>query len=101
MAEPGTIRALLAALLLGPLAGCGYKGDLYLPGEARDIVTRPTQTPVPPETGEAPNSPRTPDSPVEPASPAPEVTAPAADKEEADEDKTGKNGEKQGAPPPR
>jgi predicted small lipoprotein YifL len=94
MSETGAMRALLAALLLGSLAACGFRGPLYLPGEARDIVTRPAQSP-PPETGETSNSPRTPDSPVEPASPAPEVSTPPAG-----EDSTGKDEEKHGAPPP-
>jgi len=68
------------------LAGCGQKGALYLPGEARDIVTRPAQTPrhaepatprqPPPQPADAPNSRRTVDSPVGPVSPAPEVVAP-------------------------
>jgi predicted small lipoprotein YifL len=101
MVEPAKLRVVLAALLLGTLAACGFRGDLYLPGQVRDIVTRPTQTPVPPETGEAPNSPRTPDSPVEPASPAPEVTAPPAGQETAEEDKPARDEEVQGAPPPR
>lgn len=68
-------HATLALLAAGLLTACGFKGDLYLPDKARDIVTRPAQSP-PTEAGEAPNSPRTPDSPVEPPSPAPEVTAP-------------------------
>lgn len=75
--------ALLAALALSgllTLEGCGQKGALYLPGEAREIVTRPTQTPpaepAPPPPVDAPNSPDTVDSPVGPASPAPEVVAP-------------------------
>jgi predicted small lipoprotein YifL len=89
------VRTALAALLLGSLAACGFRGPLYLPSEARDIVTRPAQTP-PAETGQSPDSPRTPDSPVEPASPAPEVGTPPAD-----EDTTGKDRDKHGAPPPK
>jgi predicted small lipoprotein YifL len=73
---------LVAGLLA--LTACGQTGPLYLPDEARGIVTRPAQ-PAPPEPGaDAPNSPRSPDSPVEPPSPAPEVTAPP-EKSEADE----------------
>ena len=66
----------LALLVALALAGCGQKGALYLPGEAREIVTRPTQTPPAPQPGDAPNSPRTVDAPEGPASPAPEVVAP-------------------------
>jgi predicted small lipoprotein YifL len=95
MSETVAMRTVLAALLLGPLAACGFRGPLYLPGEARDIVTRPAQSP-PPETGPSSDSQRTPDSPVEPPSPAPEVGAPPAD-----EDTTGKDEDKHGAPPPK
>ena len=69
--------AALLALLLG---GCGQKGPLYLPDEATQIITRPTQTP-PDETPQAPNTPQSVDSPPGPANPAPEVTAPSEDKE--------------------
>lgn len=62
------------------LAGCGQKGPLYLPDEARDIVTRPAQPPsTPAQDAEAPNSPDTVDSPQGPPSPAPEVVAPDDD----------------------
>jgi predicted small lipoprotein YifL len=78
------------------LAACGQQGPLYLPDEARDIVTRPVQTPQqPPEPGaeaQAPNSPQTVDSPV-PVPPAPEVSAPEPDAS----DETNK---KNGSPPP-
>jgi predicted small lipoprotein YifL len=76
----------LALILVTALAGCGQKGPLYLPGEAKDIVTRPAA----PSPG-APNSPQTVDSPVTPPSPAPEVSAP----ERTPPDKEGedKNGE--------
>ena len=87
-------HASLALLAAGLLAACGFKGDLYLPDKARDIVTRPTQSP-PSEGSEAPNSPRTPDSPAEPPSPAPEVTAPTSP--DADD----KREQKPGTQPPR
>ena len=41
-------RVLLALSLLGALAACGQKGPLYLPDQAREVVTRPApdaQTP--------------------------------------------------------
>ena len=72
------VRAVCAALLV-TLTACGQKGPLYLPDQARDVVTRPAQTPAP--DSQAPNSPQTVDSPLEPANPAPEVTAPDADKD--------------------
>jgi len=40
------MRAVLAALLV-MLAACGQKGQLYLPDQAREVVTRPAQTPAP------------------------------------------------------
>lgn len=83
---------LAASLALAAVAGCGRQGDLYLPGAARDIVTRPTQSPEPGVTPETSNSPQSVDSPETPASPAPEVTAP-----EGPED----NAKKNGAPPPK
>lgn len=61
-----------ACLLALALAGCGQKGPLYLPEEARDIVTRP----APPSSPSAPSSPETVDAPDTPASPAPEVSKP-------------------------
>lgn len=88
-------RAVLAAGLAAFLAACGQTGPLYLPGEARGVVTRPSQTAPASETGEAPNSPRTPDSPAQPDSPAPEVTAPSPGSD-ADDDEA-----KPGTPPPK
>jgi predicted small lipoprotein YifL len=75
----GIALALLGALAMG---ACGQKGPLYLPDHAGEIVTRPTQTPAPPEDAGAPpppqaeSSPQTVDSPEGGASPAPEVVAP-------------------------
>lgn len=89
-----------------PIAGCGRQGDLYLPGAARDIVTRPVQSPEPGATPEVSNSPQTVDSPETPASPAPEVTAPEATAPEAtDPEATAPrtaedDAKKNGAPPP-
>lgn len=82
----------IAALLVAPLlAACGQQGPLYLPDEARDIVTRPVQTPpqppAPDDARQAPNTPQTVDSPAG-TPPAPEVTAP-----EPEADKTKKNGD--------
>jgi predicted small lipoprotein YifL len=65
----------LCLLLAGALSGCGLKGPLYLPEQASEIVTRPTQTP-PPETTTAPSGGQTVDSPAGGDTPAPEVTAP-------------------------
>lgn len=77
----------LTCILAAALTGCGQKGPLYLPGEARDVVTRP----APPASPSAPSSPQTVDSPETPASPAPEVTAPeGAPREDKDKDKNGK-----------
>jgi predicted small lipoprotein YifL len=59
-------------LLAISLGGCGQKGPLYLPDEARDVVTRP----APPSSPSAPSSPETIDSPETPPSPAPEVSKP-------------------------
>jgi len=92
MSEAGSRVVLACALsvVLGALAGCGQKGPLYLPDEAKEVVTRPAQTPPSAPTPEGSNSPQTPDSPVQPANPAPEVTAPP-DKDES----------RPGAKPPR
>ena len=68
------IRIVIACALLGLLAACGQKGPLYLPDEARDVVTRPAGS-------QAPNTPETVDSPESPPNPAPEVTAPDEDKD--------------------
>jgi predicted small lipoprotein YifL len=88
---------LVASLTLATAAGCGRQGDLYLPGAARDIVTRPVQSPEPGTTPETSNSPQTVDSPEAPASPAPEVTAPTSPVPETAEETAKKNG----APPPK
>jgi predicted small lipoprotein YifL len=88
---------LLPLLLVGAggvalVAGCGQKGPLYMPDQATEIVTRPTQTPSA-ETPQAPDeSPKTPqgaDAPQGSATPAPEVNPPDKDKKA------------QGASPPR
>jgi predicted small lipoprotein YifL len=88
---------LVASLALAAVAGCGRQGDLYLPGGARDIVTRPIQTPEPGGTPETSNSPQSVDSPETPASPAPEVTAPEGTAPENPED----DAKKSGTPPPK
>jgi predicted small lipoprotein YifL len=85
------------ALAFAGVTGCGRQGDLYLPGPARDIVTRPVQSPEPGGTPETSNSPQSVDSPETPASPAPEVTAPEVPSPESPED----NAKKNGAPPPK
>jgi predicted small lipoprotein YifL len=73
---PSSIAFRAACILVaGVLAGCGLKGPLYLPEQASEIVTRPTQTP-PPEATTAPGSGQTVDSPAGGDTPAPEVTAP-------------------------
>ena len=87
MAE-GMRARLPAWLVLALLAGCGQKGPLYLPDEARGIVTRPAPSSAPNapgETQQAPSTPVTPDSPQGPANPAPEVTPPDADKDKKDQ----------------
>jgi predicted small lipoprotein YifL len=95
----GTSLALLAALVLG---ACGQKGPLFLPDQAGEIVTRPTQTPAPSQDAEAPplpqaeSSPQTVDSPEGGDSPAPEVVAPAPGSDPAEADK-----KKQETAPPR
>ena len=88
---------LVASLALAAMAGCGRQGDLYLPGAARDIVTRPIQSPEPGGAPETSNSPQSVDSPDTPASPAPEVTAPEGAVPASPEDDAKKNG----APPPK
>lgn len=79
------LRIVIAVTLLGPLSGllggCGQKGPLYLPDQARDIVTRPSGSQPPAGQPQAPNSPQSPDSSAQPANPAPEVTAPEEDKD--------------------
>jgi predicted small lipoprotein YifL len=79
MADARLVPAVFAVSLLGSLAACGQKGPLYLPDQAREVVTRPTQTPAPAPDAQSPNSPQTVDSPEGPANPAPEVTAPDND----------------------
>jgi len=78
---------MLFVALAATLAACGQKGPLYLPEQTGEIVTRPTQTPVPGETPEAPNSPQTVDSPEGAASPAPEVVVPKPGVPEEDKKK--------------
>ena len=82
------MRAVFAAALLGSLAACGQKGPLYLPEQAREVVTRPAQTPPPAPDSQAPNTPQTVDSPAAPPNPAPEVTAPESDKDKKQPDGT-------------
>jgi predicted small lipoprotein YifL len=96
-AEMNRAQFLIASLVLATVAGCGRQGDLYLPSAARDIVTRPVQSPEPGGTPASSNSPQSVDSPETPASPAPEVTAPEVAVPEGPEDSTKKNG----APPPK
>jgi predicted small lipoprotein YifL len=93
----GRCRGFLAVAVAALLAGCGQKGPLYMPDDATQIFTRPTQTPpesppaAPPAQDNAPNTPQTIDSPRNPDNPARQVTPPP----EADKDK------KQPAPAPR
>ena len=88
----GTVRDRGAAGVRA--GGCGQKGPLYLPDEARDVVTRPATRHRP--EPEAPNSPETVDSPDTPPSPAPEVTAPA-ETPPADEPEDARKDEEVGA----
>jgi predicted small lipoprotein YifL len=81
-----TTIMLLSILSAGALAGCGQKGPLYLPDKASEIVTRPAQTPPPPENSGATSSPQTVDSPAAPPSPAPEPAAPESDKDKKKQD---------------
>jgi predicted small lipoprotein YifL len=74
------LRRLVTVCVLGTLAGCGQKGPLYLPDEAKEVVTRPTQTPPPDSAPQGSSTPQTPDS-APPQNPAPEVTAPPPDKD--------------------
>jgi len=70
--------ALCGALLL---AGCGQKGPLYMPEQATQVITRPTQTPSDQQPAGQP-APQTVDQPLGPDNPAPEVTAPDKNKKE-------------------
>ena len=81
----------LPYVLLGLLAGCGQKGPLYLPDQARGIVTRPAPSTAPGETKASSGTPETSDAPQNPPNPAPEVTAPDTDKDKKEP----------GAKPPR
>jgi predicted small lipoprotein YifL len=47
------LGAAIAALSLS-VAGCGQKGQLYLPQENPDVVTRPAQTTTTPPQPEKP-----------------------------------------------
>lgn len=85
------VQPRVAWLTLVLLAGCGQKGPLYLPDEARGIVTRPAPSDAPGESQQSPSTPQTSDAPQVPANPAPEVTPPDTDKDKKD----------QGARPPR
>ena len=76
--------ALLACALV--LTACGQKGPLYLPERTGEIVTRPTQSPAPPEDSQSPSTPRTIDSPPGPANPAPEVVGPEEDPDKKQDD---------------
>ena len=81
------MRAILLAMALGALAGCGQKGPLYLPDSTTgEVVTRPASPPDTERT-EAPNSPQTPDSQPAPPPPAPEVSVPAPETDEARKEK--------------
>lgn len=66
------LKFATACVLSLVFTGCGQRGPLYLPEEARDIVTRP----APPSSPSAPSSPETVDAPDTPPSPAPEVSEP-------------------------
>ena len=81
MSESVVKRIVVIACLCGALSACGQKGPLYLPDQAKDVVTRPTQTPPPEAVPEGPNTPQTADSPATPANPAPEVTPPPSDED--------------------
>jgi predicted small lipoprotein YifL len=82
-------------ILAFALAGCGLKGPLYLPDEARNIETRP----APPPNPNAPSSPETVDSPDTPPSPAPEVTAPTGTTPPEKTSDDGTDEDKNGTPP--
>ena len=76
--------ALMGACGIALITGCGQKGPLYLPDQATEIVTRPTQTPpaeTPPAPAKAPDAPQSSDSQGH-ANPAPDATAPDKQKKE-------------------
>ena len=76
---------LMGACGIAPIAGCGQKGPLYMPDQATEIVTRPTQTPAaqtPPAPDQTPRPPQNVDTPQDPANPAPDPTAPDKQKKE-------------------
>jgi predicted small lipoprotein YifL len=81
-------KVLSVICVLTLLAGCGQRGELYLPEKSGEVVTRPTQAPDQ-QSGQPSNSPQTVDSPAAPASPAPEVTRPEP---ESEKDKQKKDG---------
>ncbi len=83
------LAIVVACVLAASLAGCGQKGPLYLPEEARDIVTRP----APPSSPSAPSSPETVDSPDTPPPPAPEVSKPEGASEDEGKNDRKKDGE--------
>ena len=60
---------LMGACAITLLQSCGQKGPLYMPDQATEIVTRPTQTP-PAES-----------APTDSSGPAPEATPPDPDKD--------------------
>jgi predicted small lipoprotein YifL len=70
---------MVVLALCGALASCGQKGPLYLPEEARDIVTRPTQSQT------APTAPGTAQPPE--AQPVPPEQPPATSPPQGEEDK--------------
>jgi predicted small lipoprotein YifL len=88
-------RLAIVALCAASFAGCGQKGDLYLPDAPREMVTRPTPSTPASDSTEAPNSPQTVDAPLGAPTPTPEVTAPAGTPDAEDPKK-----EKDAAPPP-
>lgn len=58
-----SVPVVLIALAAVSLGACGQKGPLYLPEQARDIVTRPAQTPAPPAEEKAEEKSEDEDSP--------------------------------------
>lgn len=77
--------ALMGASGLALITGCGQKGPLYMPDQATEIVTRPTQTPpadAPPAPGKTPGSPQNTDSSQPSANPASDANTPDKQKKE-------------------